>query len=95
MVLRAFNITSLFIWPLSFTMPNALRAAGDVHYTMVVSILSMWIFRVGSSYIFGLVLGFGVLGVWIGMFIDWGCRSLFFGIRFLNGKWIQKEALTN
>lgn len=94
-VLRAFNITSLFIWPLSFTMPNALRAAGDVHYTMIVSILSMWIFRVGSSYIFGLVLGFGVLGVWIGMFIDWGCRSLFFGIRFLNGKWIQKEALTN
>ena len=94
-VLRAFNITSLFIWPLSFTMPNALRAAGDVHFTMIVSILSMWIFRVGSSYVFGIMPGFGVLGVWIGMFIDWGCRSLFFGIRFLNGKWIQKEALTN
>ena len=94
-VLRAFNITSLFIWPLSFTMPNALRAAGDVHFTMIVSILSMWIFRVGSSYVFGIMLGFGVLGVWIGMFVDWGCRSLFFGIRFLNGKWIQKEALTN
>ena len=94
-VLRAFNITSLFIWPLSFTMPNALRAAGDVHYTMIVSILSMWIFRVGSSYVFGIMLGFGVLGVWIGMFIDWACRSTFFTIRFLNGKWIQKEALTN
>ena len=94
-VLRAFNITSLFIWPLSFTMPNALRAAGDVHFTMIVSILSMWIFRVGSSYVFGIMLGFGVLGVWIGMFIDWACRSTFFTIRFLNGKWIQKEALTN
>ncbi|WP_031556361.1 MATE family efflux transporter [Lachnospira multipara] len=94
-VLRAFNITSLFIWPLSFTMPNALRAAGDVHYTMIVSILSMWIFRVGSSYVFGIILGFGVLGVWIGMFVDWACRSAFFTIRFLNGKWIQKKSLVN
>ena len=62
-ILRCFNVVSLFIWPLSFTLSNPLRASGDVKYTMTVSIISMWLFRVGSSYIFGVVLGLGVLGV--------------------------------
>ena len=48
-VLRAFSITSLFIWPLSFTLSNSLRAAGDVNFTMTVSIASMWI---TSSYMY-------------------------------------------
>ena len=77
----------------SFTMPNALRAAGDAKYTMMVSIFSMWAFRVGSSYLLGGTLGLGVLGVWFGMFIDWGFRSLAFLIRFLRGKWTQKAVI--
>lgn len=93
MVLRCFSITSLFIWPLSFTLSNALRAAGDVTFTMTVSILSMWIFRVGSSYLFGVVLGLGVLGVWIGMFVDWAARSVMFVWRFISGKWLKRKAL--
>jgi Na+-driven multidrug efflux pump len=53
----------------------------------------MWIFRVGSSYFFGIVLQMGVLGIWIGMFVDWGARSALFGWRFLSGKWLQRKAL--
>ena len=37
------------IWPLSFSLPNTLRAAADVRYTMLLSIVSMWIFRIGFS----------------------------------------------
>ena len=44
-VLRWFSSVAVFIWPLSFTLPNALRAAGDVKYTMITGILSMWMFR--------------------------------------------------
>ena len=88
-----FSIVAIFIWPLSFTMPNALRAAGDAKYTMMVSIFSMWAFRVGSSYHLGGTLGLGVLGVWFGMFIDWGFRSLAFLIRFIRGKWTQKAVI--
>ncbi|MFR4336803.1 MAG: MATE family efflux transporter [Lachnospira pectinoschiza] len=47
MILRCFNVVSLFIWPLSFTLSNPLRAAGDVKFTMTASIISMWLFRVG------------------------------------------------
>jgi Na+-driven multidrug efflux pump len=92
-VLHAFSVTSMFIWPLSFTLPNALRAAGDVNFTMTVSIVSMWIFRVGSSYLFGVVLGMGVIGVWIGMFIDWAARSLMFVWRFFSGKWLNRRSI--
>ena len=74
-------------------MSNPLRASGDVKYTMIVSIVSMWLFRVGSSYIFGVVLGLGVLGVWIGMFVDWAARSLCFVIRFVSGKWLERGSL--
>lgn len=87
-VLRCFSVMSLFIWPLSFTLSNSLRAAGDVNFTMAVSILSMWIFRVGSSYLFGVVLELGVLGVWIGMFVDWLARSVCFVWRFASGRWL-------
>ncbi len=45
-LIHCFSIVAIFIWPLSFTMPNALRAAGDAKYTMMVSIFSMWAFRV-------------------------------------------------
>lgn len=93
LVLRCFAVTSLFIWPLSFTLSNALRASGDVTFTMIVSIVSMWIFRVGTSYLFGVVLHMGVLGVWIGMFIDWGARSAMFVWRFLSEKWLERRTL--
>ena len=92
-VLRCFAVASLPIWPLSFTLPNALRAAGDISYTMIVSIISMWIFRVGSSYLLGVVFGMGIVGIWAGMFIDWFARSVMFAIRFFSGKWLGRKAL--
>ena len=93
-VLRWFSSVAVFIWPLSFTLPNALRAAGDVKYTMITGILSMWMFRVLCSYFLAVVCNLGILGVWYGMFIDWGVRSLFFVIRYLSGKWQTKKVIS-
>ncbi|HKL99629.1 MAG TPA: MATE family efflux transporter [Mobilitalea sp.] len=75
------------IWATSFALPNALRAASDVKYTMWVSMISMWLWRIGFSYV--LVKGFhmGVLGVWIAMTIDWLFRSICFIIRFKKEKY--------
>lgn len=92
-VLRYFSILSLFIWPLSFTLPSALRAAGDVKYTMLSGIISMWLFRVLCSYILAVVFNLGILGVWFGMFIDWGVRSVLFVSRFLSGGWESKRVI--
>ena len=81
---------SLFFWPASFVLPNALRAANDVKFTMTVSIASMWIFRVIFSYILGMYLGWGAIGVWIAMITDWICRTSFFTCRFRSDKWRAK-----
>lgn len=81
------SICCAIIWSASFTLPNALRAAGDVKFTLLTSIVSMWIFRIALSYLLGRYLGLGVLGVWIAMIVDWCCRSISFVIRFIRGKW--------
>lgn len=78
------------IWPIAFTLPNSFRAASDVRFTMILSIVSMWIFRVMLSYVFGKYMGMGVMGVWYAMACDWIFRAIFFGIRYIKGTWLTK-----
>lgn len=92
-LLHSFSICAIILWPLSFTVPNILRAAGDAKYTMKVSVFSMWIFRVASSYLIAGYLGVGILGVWIGMYIDWFFRSIFFVHRYAKGKWLERRVV--
>ena len=92
-VLHWFAVFSIFFWACSFTLPNALRSGGDTKYTMSVSIFSMWLFRVLLSYFFVLQMHMGLLGVWLGMFIDWICRSIFFMVRFVRGKWMDHKVI--
>lgn len=79
------------IWPLSFTLPYTLRASNDVALTMLISIVSMWIFRVAFSYLLGIYLHMGLFGVWVAMTIDWLFRAICFVIRYRSGKWIGKS----
>lgn len=92
-VMAVYCILCAAIWPLSFTTPNALRAAGDARFTMTVSMFSMWIFRIGFSYILGSWLQMGLFGVWLAMEIDWVVRALFFTIRFLGKKWEKANVI--
>lgn len=84
------------IWPLSFslpnTLPNTLRASNDVRFCMWLSIFSMWVFRIGFSWLLCIKLEMGVFGVWVAMTIDWLVRAVFFGARYLRGKWMNKVA---
>ena len=88
-VLRYCAVFVMLFWPLSFTLPNALRASGDVVFTMTVSLLSMFICRIGMSYVLAdsWGLGLGLLGVWLAMFADWIVRDVAFVIRFASGRW--------
>ena len=87
------GIMSSILWPMAFTLPNGLRAANDVKYTMLVSVISMWACRIGLSYILASFLNLGVLGVWIAMTIDWAVRIIFFLGRVISGKWKKKEVI--
>ena len=99
------SIVSIAIWTVAFCLPSCFRAANDVNFTMVVSIFSMWVFRVALAYvfaktevsIFGLFtisgLGLGVFGIWVAMTIDWVFRASLFIWRYLSGRWLKKSKL--
>lgn len=86
-VIRWHALLAVFLWMPSFTLPNTLRAAGDVVWTMAIAILSMWTFRIGFAYLFNYFFHWGLLGVWIAMTIDWGFRSLCYELRYHGHKW--------
>ena len=86
------GICVIGIWPLSFTLPNALRAAADVTFPMAISIFSMWVFRIGFSYVIALWMGWGIFGIWVAMTIDWLFRAICFVWRYRSGKWMFHKA---
>ena len=52
-----------FFWPMSNVMPYTLRSAGDATYSSIVSLVTMWVIRVGAGYIAAIPLGYGIEGV--------------------------------
>lgn len=84
------GIATVIIWTFAFTLSAAFRAASDVRFTMVVSIFSMFTFRVGGSYLLANAFGLGVYSVWIAMICDWVFRASVFVPRFIKGKWLTK-----
>ena len=88
-VLKLCAIANMLFWPMAFTLPNSLRAAGDAVFTMVVSLTTMFVCRVALSYVFACSwgLGLGLLGVWLAMFCDWIVRAVCFLWRYWRGSW--------
>ena len=88
-VLKLCAIANMLFWPMAFTLPNSLRAAGDAVFTMAVSLTTMFVCRVALSYVFACSwgLGLGLLGVWLAMFCDWIVRAVCFLWRYWRGSW--------
>ena len=92
-VINTFCIATVFFWPGAFTVPNGLRAAGDVRFTMLVSVMSMWVFRIGCSYLFCRAFDLGLVGVWLAMYVDWIVRMIVFGVRLFRGGWKNRQVV--
>ena len=96
-------IIATFIWPIGFMLPSSFRAAGDVKFSLAVSLFTMWIFRVAGAYVCALDsvnvlglfsisgLGMGIYGVWIAMTADWVIRSTLFFVHYIRGKWLYNR----
>ena len=87
------NVGCTLLYPRSFLMANILRSAGDARYTMRVTVLSMWLLRVGLGYVLGVWMGYGVVGVFVAQVVDWVARVFCFSIRYRGTKW-QHGAVT-
>lgn len=89
-IVRIELISSLFqipIWSISFVLPSALRAAGDSKFTSITAMLTMWLVRVVLGYVLGVILPYGIGGVWLAMNLEWGVRGAIFIARYRGEKW--------
>lgn len=83
------NNLAMLIRPFAFQTATVLRTATDVRYPMVISIASMWIFRVGFAFVFVKFFKMGVVGINCAMALDWIVRGIFYAYRFFTDKWIS------
>jgi putative MATE family efflux protein len=91
--LKVHCISMAIGWPMSFALPNALRAAGDARYVMIVASVSMWTIRVSVAYLLSYAAGIGPLGVWLAMGGDFLVRGSFYFSRWKSGKWQNKKVI--
>ncbi|MBV8044878.1 MAG: EmmdR/YeeO family multidrug/toxin efflux MATE transporter [Pluralibacter sp.] len=89
-VLLWLNAAFMPIWAASWVLPSGLKGARDARFAMWVSMFSMWGCRVVAGYVLGIMLGMGVVGVWLGMFLDWAVRGALFYWRMVSGRWLWK-----
>lgn len=87
------HIFAMILWPLAFLMPYYFRATNKAAFTMVVAVVTMWIFRVGFAYLFVRIMNMNVLGIWYAMYCDWVCRMIIYISAFSRDK--KKRLVSN
>ena len=87
------TIVKPVVWTMAFVPGYGLRTAGDVKFSMITSCCTMWACRFCLCVFLIRVLGFGPMGVWIGMFADWTVRGIIFTWRFHSRKWLEHKVI--
>lgn len=87
------SVAKCVLWVLAFTLPNGMRAAGDVRFATIISTVSMWVFRVGGSFLLCRVFHVGLLGIWLAWFTDWLFRLIVYVWRFRSNTWMGKRVI--
>lgn len=77
---------AMVVWPLAFLYPYYFRSVGKAAFTMIVAIVTMWLFRVGLAYVFIRIMYKNILWVWYAMFIDWIVRAVIYVTAFRKHK---------
>ena len=90
-VVAIFTIVTSYSW--SFQPVAAFRAAGDTKYALILSVTSMFVWRVGLAYVLAYYFDMELMAVWIAMATDWLCRVLFNTWRFKSNKWLDKKVI--
>jgi putative MATE family efflux protein len=93
MMVGVITLIKPLFWALSFVPAYGMRAAGDVRFSMITSMITMWCFRVALCMFLVYGCGVGIMAVWYGMFADWGVRAIIFTYRFFTGKWMEKKVI--
>lgn len=74
---------------------GTLRATGDAIYPVIIGIIFNWTIAVGLSYVIGIPLGYGLVGMWIAFALDENIRGIILMRRWRSGIWKQKGFVNN
>lgn len=88
-MVTAMTIVKPLLWVGAFGIPYGLRAAGDVKFSMIVSVGTMWGCRVALCLFLVRTFQLGLIAVWIGIFTDWVVRAVIYTTRFVSGKFLK------
>ncbi|HUT23776.1 MAG TPA: hypothetical protein VM492_05490, partial [Sumerlaeia bacterium] len=66
---------------------GSLRGAGDTRSPLYASLAGIFFFRLGATYLFAIVFGWGLVGVWLATAFDWAARTLCLWWVFRRGVW--------
>ncbi|MDW7661669.1 MAG: MATE family efflux transporter, partial [Bacillota bacterium] len=78
---------------LNLVIINAFKAAGDVNFPVIAGVFSMWLVSTLGAYYFGIVLEFGLAGIWLAMAADEILRGLLMLRRLIKGGWRGKSVV--
>lgn len=84
-MLMMIRIVGLMFDSVRNVLTGALRGLLDTRYAMIVSVASIWLFRMPLAYFLGFTLSYGVIGISISNII-----AMFFGSLFLWLRWRKK-----
>lgn len=89
MVVNVLRLIALFQCFIAITQifTSALQGAGDTKFPMYATLVGIWGVRIGIGYFLGIIMNFGLFGVWIAYAIDITVRAFLLIIRFNHGKW--------
>lgn len=82
------TVAVVLFYSASFVFPYGFKGAGDVLFPTVLSVLVVYCVRIPLCYLFSVRLGWGAMGLWTAMWIDWGIRGTLYLIRYLRGRWL-------
>ncbi len=87
------NVFNCIAFPFADPLGKGLRAAGDVKFTVVWSVITTFGVRLLASVGLAIVFGMGVIGIALAMSFDWCVRAVAFYIRFRGGKWKKYQLI--
>ena len=87
------NVFAALVQPFAIPLSSGLRAAGDVTFSLWSSVFCTVVFRTALSFLLGLTMGLGVVGIAWAMVLDWTLKMILDIIRFRSGKWKENRVI--
>jgi len=88
---RAFGVSLPFM-AVFFPLAGALRGAGDTRTPFYARLAGGFVFMLGASYLLGVILGFGLMGVYAGLVLSYVCWAAVVAVGFFRGGWRETAA---